>query len=59
MLRSLQLRVNARTERFASLLDAGAETAAEPALIDALQRLAGRQRAIEQAARDIVAGRTE
>lgn len=59
MLRSLQMRVNARTERFASLLDAGAEAAAEPALVEALRRLAERQRAIERAARDIVAGRTE
>lgn len=59
MLRSLQLRVNARTERFAALLDAAAEAAEEPALIEALRRLAERQRAIERAARDIVAGRTE
>lgn len=59
MLRSLQNRVNTRTERFARLLDAGAEAAAEPALIDALRRLAERQQAIERAARDIVAGRTE
>ena len=59
MLRSLQNRVNTRTERFARLLDAGAEAAAEPALINALRRLAERQQAIERAARDIVAGRTE
>jgi hypothetical protein len=59
MLRSLQVRVKARTERFARLLDEGAERAAEPELVEALGRLADRQRAIEQAARDIVAGRIE
>jgi hypothetical protein len=59
MLRSLQLRVNVRTQRFAKLLDEGAERATEPELVDALARLAERQRAIEKAARDIVTGRTE
>ena len=59
MLRSLQARVNARTERFAALLDEGAEQALEAELVAALGRLAERQRAIERAARDIVAGRTE
>lgn len=59
MLRSLQVRVNARTAGFARLLDGGAEAADEPALVDALRRLAERQQAIERAARDIVAGRTE
>jgi hypothetical protein len=59
MLRSLQVRVNARTDRFSRLLDAGAEQAVEAELVAALGRLAERQRAIEQAARDIVAGRTE
>jgi hypothetical protein len=59
MLRSLQLRVNGRTQRFSQLLDDGAEQATEPELRDALARLAERQRAIEKAARDIVTGRTE
>ena len=59
MLRSLQARVNARTERFSRLLDAGAEQAGEAELVAALGRRAERQRAIEQAARDIVTGRTE
>jgi hypothetical protein len=59
MLRSLQVRVNARTERLSRLLDTGAEAAAEPALVAALRALANRQRAIEHAARDIVAGRIE
>ncbi|MFM7136477.1 MAG: hypothetical protein ACKO1M_05325 [Planctomycetota bacterium] len=59
MLRSLQGRVNTRTERFSRLLDAGVEQAQEAELVAALGRLAERQRAIEQAARDIVTGRTE
>jgi hypothetical protein len=59
MLRSLQARINARTESFSRLLDAGAEQAVEAELVAALGRLAERQRAIEQAARDIVTGRTE
>ncbi len=59
MLRTLQMRVNSRTTRFSQLLADGAEQAEEPELLDALDRLAERQRAIERAAHDIVAGRTE
>jgi hypothetical protein len=59
MIRSLQLRVNGRTQRFATLLGDGVEQAEEPELRQALERLADRQRLIEQAAHDIVAGRTE
>jgi hypothetical protein len=59
MIRSLQLRVNSRTERFSQLLDDGADRAEAPELREALERLAERQRKIEQAANDIVAGRTE
>jgi hypothetical protein len=59
MLRSLQVRVNARTGRFSRLLGNGAEEAEEPELRDALGRLAERQRSIERAAHDIVTGRTE
>lgn len=59
MLRSLQFRVNTRTRRFAQLLEDGAERATEPDLLEALARLAERQRAIERAARDIVTGRIE
>jgi len=59
MLRSLQLRINARTQRYSQLLDDGAERATEPELVEALGRLAERQRSIENAARDIVTGRTE
>lgn len=54
MLRTLQLRVNARTQRLARLLD---DTPAEAAEVrQVLGRLAERQRAIERAARGIIAG---
>jgi len=59
MIRSLQLRVNSRTARFAQLLDDGADRAAAPELREALERLAERQRKVERAAHDIVTGRTE
>jgi hypothetical protein len=59
MLRSLQTRINARTARLAELLGDASGQASEPALVDALRGLARRQRAIEEAARDIVTGRTE
>ena len=59
MIRSLQLRVNGRTRRFAQLLGEGVERAAEPELRAALERLAERQRLVERAALDIVAGRPE
>jgi hypothetical protein len=59
MIRSLQMRVNTRTKRFAQLLADGAEQAEEPELLDALDRLSARQRKIERAAHDIVTGRTE
>ena len=59
MIRALQMRVNTRTQRFTQLLGDEAEQADQPELLDALARLAERQRKIERAARDIVTGRTE
>ncbi len=59
MLRSLQVKVNTRTKKYAQLLADGAERAEEPELVEALGRLAERQRSIERAAQDIVSGRTE
>lgn len=59
MIRSLQMRVNTRTRRFAQVLGDGAEQAEEPALLDAVRRLAERQQKIERAAHDIVSGLTE
>jgi hypothetical protein len=51
--------VNARTQRFARLLDDTAEATDAPELRAALDRLAERQRKIERAAHDIVTGQTE
>ncbi len=59
MLRTLQLRINSRTKRYADLLADGVERAEQPELLDALDRLSQRQRKIERAAHDIVSGRTE
>ncbi|NBV44635.1 MAG: hypothetical protein EBR86_03090 [Planctomycetia bacterium] len=59
MIRSLQMRVNTRTGRFARLLAGDVEQAEEPELLEAVRRLAERQRTIERAAHDIVTGRTE
>lgn len=59
MLRTLQLRINSRTRRYADLLADGVERAEQPELLDALDRLSRRQRKIERAAHDIVSGRTE
>ena len=59
MIRSLQMRVNTRTKRYSQLLSEGAETVEEPELVEALDRLADRQRKVERAAHDIVTGRTE
>ena len=58
MLRSLQMRVNTRTRRFAQVLD-DTDQAAQPEVRAVLDRLAERQRAIERAARDIVSGLVE
>lgn len=57
MLRTLQVRVNSRTQRLSRLLDD--ESTDDPGVRGALVRLAERQRAIERAARDIVNGITE
>ena len=59
MIRSLQMRVNTRTRRFAQVLGDGVEQAEEPELLDAVRRLSDRQRKIERAAHDIVTGLTE
>ena len=59
MLRSLQLRVNTRTQRLSRLVDAAEEQPGEPELRAVLGRLAERQRAIERATRDIVEGLVE
>jgi hypothetical protein len=58
MIRSLQLRVNRRTQRYADLI-AGQEQAVEPDLIEAVRELADRERSIHKATRDIVVGRNQ
>ena len=59
MIRTLQMRINTRTRRFAQLLNEGVEQADEPDLFDAVRKLAERQVKVERAARDIASGRTE
>lgn len=59
MIRTLQMRINTRTQRYAKLLTDGVEQAEEPELVEALQKLSVRQVHVERAARDIASGRTE
>lgn len=59
MIRTLQMRINTRTRRYAQLLTEGVEQAEEPELVEALQKLSVRQVNVERAARDIASGRTE
>jgi len=59
MLRSLQLRVNARTKRYAQLVSGPVGQADEADLLDALKRLAEREARIYQATRDIVLEKNE
>jgi hypothetical protein len=53
MIRSLQLRVNRRTQRYTDLIE-GREQAVEPDLLEALRELSGREERIFQSTRDIV-----
>lgn len=58
MIRSLQMRVNRRTQHYAKLVDeAGA--AEKPELLEALEALAEREASIYRATRDIVVGRNQ
>jgi hypothetical protein len=60
MIRSLQMRVNTRTQRYHKLLKEPAlEQADRPELIDALQRLSEREERVHKITRDIVVGKTE
>jgi len=58
MIRSLQLRVNKRTERYAKLVDEEGY-AGEADLLEALVELSSRQQRIHQATRDIAIGRNQ
>jgi hypothetical protein len=58
MIRSLQLRVNKRTQRYADLIE-GQEQAVEPDLLEAVRELSQREKSIHKATRDIVVGRNQ
>ncbi len=55
MIRALQMRVNVRTKRYAEMAET--EAADRPALLEALDQLAERERRIHKVTRDIVVGR--
>jgi hypothetical protein len=57
MIRSLQMRVNRRTQRYSDLIDG--EQAEVPELLEALSQLAERQDRIYRATRDIVTGKNQ
>ncbi len=61
MLRSLQMRVNRRTDRYGNLIGEGDEVgqATEVDLVEALEQLSRREQRIFQATRDIVTGRNK
>jgi hypothetical protein len=59
MLRSLQMRVNMRTQRYSKLMGSDADQSNVPELLDALQRLAEREERIYRATRDIVLGKNQ
>jgi hypothetical protein len=57
MIRALQIRVNRRTERYAKLIEG--EQANHPELIEALQRLAEREKQIHRVTRDLQSGKNQ
>jgi hypothetical protein len=59
MLRSLQMRVNMRTQRYSKLIGGETGQSDAPELLDALQRLAEREERIYRATRDIVLGKNQ
>ncbi|HEX4149744.1 MAG TPA: hypothetical protein VHY20_12185 [Pirellulales bacterium] len=59
MLRSLQMRVNMRTQRYSKLIGSDTGESDAPELLDALQRLAEREERIYRATRDIVLGKNQ
>ena len=62
MIRSLQLRVNSRTRRYAQLLDDFDDPigqATESELKQAIEKLAEREEKIQQITRDIVLGKNK
>jgi hypothetical protein len=59
MIRSLQMRVNQRTERYSKLVEGEEGQADKADLIDALQKLSERETRIFKATRDIVLGKNK
>jgi hypothetical protein len=57
MIRSLQMRINRRTQRYGEMI--AGQRADTPELLDALERLADRQQRVYQATRDLSQGRNE
>jgi hypothetical protein len=55
MIRSLQMRVNRRTQRYGEII--GGDEATTPDLLEALRELAERQARVHQAAADLSLGR--
>jgi hypothetical protein len=57
LIRSLQVQVNRRTERYARLVEGEEGQAEQPEMLEALGKLSERQDRIFQATRDVVAGK--
>ena len=57
MIRSLQIRVNIRTNRYSKLIGEG-EQAVQADLVDAIRRLAERQQRVFKVTRDLEMGKT-
>ncbi|MEX2560655.1 MAG: hypothetical protein WD403_12110 [Pirellulales bacterium] len=59
MIRSLQMRVNNRTQRYSKLVEGEVGQADKPDLLEALERLSEREARIFRATRDIVVGKNK
>jgi hypothetical protein len=59
MIKSLQLRVNRRTERYAKLIEPGREQTNKDDVFEALQRLADQQKRVYKVTRDLDLGKNE
>ena len=57
MIRSLQMRINTRTKRFARLVEGDVGQADKPELLEQLKRLAEREESVFRVTRDIVTGK--
>ena len=57
MIRALQMRINRRTQRYSELIEG--EQAEDPDLIEALRRLADRERRVYRVTRDLEMGKNK